>query len=86
VPAGHYRLEAFTAFLSDTIVCTDANGNGGDPGSTPVPGGTCFQPTLDPGQVCAIEIDVPSGGVVQLVYQDDGRGRCRLLPAEAAPT
>jgi len=86
VPAGHYRLEAFTAFLSDTIVCTDANGNGGDPGSTPVPGGSCFQPTLDPGQVCTLEIDVPSDGVVHLVYQDDGRGGCRLTPGDAPPT
>lgn len=87
VPAGYYRIEAFTVFLSDTIVCADAGGVIGGPGSTGAPGATCLQPTLDPpGQVCALEIDVPATGTVHVRFTDNGRGGCQLADDKASPT
>jgi hypothetical protein len=86
VPAGHYRFEAFTVFLSDAIVCADENGVIGGPGSTGAPGATCLQPTMGPSQVCTLEFDVVPGGSVSLVYRELDQGLCELATAGAAPT
>ncbi len=80
VPSGAYRVEAFTVFLSDTLVC-------GHPiGEPSPPNATCFQPTLGPAQVCAVEIQVPPGGDVALLYRETGEGRCDLRLDGARPT
>jgi len=86
VPSGRYRLEAFTVFLSDYIVCADPDGNVGEPGSTPAPGSTCFQPTLGPGQVCSMDALVPPRGEVRFEYRMQEQGGCELVVAEASPT
>ena len=86
VPSGTYRLEAFTVFLSDYMVCADEFGNVGDPGSTEPPNATCFQPTMGPGQVCALDVEVVPGGEVHLSYEAREEGGCELQPVRAGPT
>jgi hypothetical protein len=80
IPSGMYRLEAYTVFLSDTIVC-------GHPiGEPNAPEATCFQPTLGPEQVCAVDIEVPAGGDVHVAYEARDQGLCDLRPVDADPT
>ena len=86
VPSGRYRLEAFTVFLSDYIVCADPFGNVGELGSEPAPDSSCFQPTLGPGQVCSLDAVVPPRGEVRFEYRMQEQGGCELIAAEASPT
>ena len=80
VPSGTYRLEAFTVYLSDFIQCTDSVGGAGGPQST------CLQPTLGPAHVCAIDLDVPPGRDVSVVYRELDQGLCELDAASPSPT
>jgi hypothetical protein len=80
LPAGTYRLEVFTVFLSDVVTCVEGVGGVGGAGST------CLQPTLGPSQVCAIDIDVPAGGEVRALFRPSGQGLCQLVPEGPAPT
>jgi hypothetical protein len=86
VPSGRYHLEAFTVFLSDYIVCADRLGNVGEPGSTPAPGSTCFQPTLGPDQICSLDALVPPRGEVRFVFRMQEQGGCELTAVAASPT
>ena len=77
VPAGDYILQAFTAFMSDTVVCMT------DPQTGKAT--NCVQPTLKPGQICEILITVPPGGVVEATFTVVGQFNCRLVPGVAPP-
>ena len=84
VPAGRYRLEAVTVFLSDTMICLDPLGNETELGG---PNATCFQPTIGPlDQSCSADLVVPPRRDVRLVYRMQGQGGCELTAAEASPT
>lgn len=76
VPPGRHRLRVFTVFLGDTLECVP------DPGA---PGGSrCGQPTLGPGQVCPLDIEVAAKAETRarfLVLPDGGCG----LEAASAP-
>ncbi|HET7031311.1 MAG TPA: hypothetical protein VFI34_12425 [Candidatus Limnocylindrales bacterium] len=77
-PPGFYRLQAFTAFLSDFIECAP------DPAAAGAT--TCAQPTLGPAQVCAIPIEIVDGGTIRARFRSLPEGRCELVgvaePAE----
>ena len=74
LPAGTYHLEAFTVFLSDFMQCPEA------------PGATCFQPTLEPVTVCAIDVEVLPGRAARAVFTSLPDGLCRLEAVDAGPT
>lgn len=78
LPAGTYRLEAFTVILSDFIQCNED-----------IPGGsqsTCIQPTLGPSHFCAIDLEVRGGGDVSVTYRELGEGVCDLAAGSPSPT
>ena len=72
VPAGDYILQAFTVFMSDTIVCATDPQTGKET--------NCVQPTLQPGQICEILVTVPPGGSVETTFTVVGEFNCRLAP------
>jgi hypothetical protein len=78
VPAGTYRLQAFTVFLSDFIQCS----------ADPAGQQHCAQPTLGPSQVCEVPIEVVAGATVEAHFRSLPDGRCDLAlgPASAEPS
>ena len=72
VPPGTWRLEVFTVFLSDHMDCVQ------DPAASD--GERCFQPTLGPGQVCSLAVDVIAGQVTSANFHVLPEGACRLDP------
>jgi hypothetical protein len=75
VQPGVYRLDAFTVFLGDTLECV------ADPVA---PGGQrCTQPTLGPGQICALDVVVVTEQTTRATYHVLRDGACGLEAGEA---
>jgi hypothetical protein len=74
VPEGEYTLSAFTVFFADVLDCVDDPARPGQQ--------RCFQPTLQPGQICGIPIEVSASRGLDAVFTVLADGRCRL---DAAP-
>jgi hypothetical protein len=71
VPAGGYRLVAWTVHHSDVIACEVA-----PPGQEP----TCHQPTSGPLAPCTLDVTLADGDELVIEYRFLGDDRCVLAP------
>jgi hypothetical protein len=78
VQPGVYRLDVFTVFLGDTLVCVT------DPAAPR--GERCSQPTLGPGQVCSHDVIVVANRITPATFHVRPEGACALEVGDPAAT